>query len=132
VVHRKINAIRKGKILISEELLSAVLGVHVKQLDKYCELNNTIQFTDTYKNYGWKIENTYELANKCKKWALEQHYWLKSGVNNKSEFSNHNASCFIEDFEHDLEDFYVVADTEPEAIFKACDWIMKEGKHDNT
>ena len=68
--------------------------------------------------------NIYELAHKCKEWAL------KNGcVLNSCEYEK-EANCeakhpFREDrFFGDLKDFE--ANTEPEAIFKACEWILKQ------
>jgi hypothetical protein len=60
--------------------------------------------------------NIYELAHKCKE-------WLKNNVSNSfSGFDNgHRFFCHIENY--NIQDrFY--EDTEHEAIFKACQWIL--------
>lgn len=68
--------------------------------------------------------NIYQLAHKCKEWALSKGYILMSSPRTSSSFATcefcKNGKC---DYEDDLwNDFR--ADTEPEAIFKACQWIL--------
>jgi len=119
--------------MISKELLSEVLGLKIKQLDYYSDTKNTIVFTDTYKNYGWQLENIYELAHKCKEWAKYYGFKIHSGYSHeaigqsyatpmKEKWEAGNLimaycpdDCPVEDF---------VLQTEQEAIFKACQWIL--------
>ena len=74
---------------------------------------------------GWDI-NIYELAHKCKEWAFKQGYELFSRIlsNDNQPFGN----CVVYRVEADLEEsLHIVNDnTEQEAIFKACEWILKE------
>ena len=68
--------------------------------------------------------NIYELAHKCKEWALSKGYILMSSPRTSTSFATcefcKNGEC---DYEDDLwNDFR--ADTKPEAIFKACQWIL--------
>ena len=64
------------------------------------------------------------LSNKCKEWAYSQGYVLFSKIRVNSSF----ASCYFDTIgKHDYEDGYhndFRAETEPEAIFKACQWII--------
>ena len=66
------------------------------------------------------------LSNKCKEWALSKGYILMSKPRTSSSFATcvfcKNGKC---DYEDDLwNDFR--AGTEPEAIFKACEWILNQ------
>ncbi|MEA3280219.1 MAG: hypothetical protein U9Q38_06440, partial [Thermodesulfobacteriota bacterium] len=65
--------------------------------------------------------NIHELAHKCKEWAYSD------GIMLQSYLYNDKARCDIEKFgvfEHEFQ----VADTEPESIFKACEWILEQLK----
>ena len=57
----------------------------------------------------------HSLGNKCKEWVNKQGYWANSGYDNKYY-------CMLRDMP-DNKWFY--ADTEVEAIFKACEWILE-------
>lgn len=64
--------------------------------------------------------NIYELAYKCKEWAFGKMFFLSSGFDTDGAFclDRMNSKSFI-------------AETEPEAIFKACQWILEnKGKDD--
>ena len=67
--------------------------------------------------------NIYELAHKCKELALSKLYTLTSGNNHLISMSCSIRRTLTDD---DWTDFY--SDTEPEAIFKACEWIMEQKK----
>ena len=64
--------------------------------------------------------NIYKFVFKCKEWANTQDYWTQSGYE-----INHlgNYFCMIKDMP-DNQFFY--ANTEVEAIIKACEWILSE------
>ena len=63
------------------------------------------------------------LGNRCKEWALkkDKYKWLfsyKAFIDCWCDIvDNHNRKNIIMSFR---------ADTEPEAIFKACEWILKD------
>ena len=70
--------------------------------------------------------NVYELAHKCKEWALNKGYYLRAeqGFNYKD---NLQWTAFLNtnmDDGADYVDYW--NNTEPEAIFKACEWILKQ------
>ncbi len=80
------------------------------------------------------VYNVYELANKCKEWALNvgnKNYYIWTGINHNSKWD-----VFVTEFKS-LDTFEPVRDqavfeplgskdTEPEAVFRACKWILKE------
>ena len=123
--------------MISKELFNEVMNLHNLDFEyplEYYNTNNSIRF--------WVIENPkyqstsnyiniYELAHKCKEWAT-----FKNGKNIITErdisgvysyiifmigITIHNE--YLDDTTRILANFK--ADTEPEAIFKACQWILE-------
>ena len=118
--------------MISKELLSAVLGISLQNI-RYNDTTNLYKiFKEDLFNWGdgsygrWSnLEvNIYELAHKCKEWAYSQGYILFSKIRLNSSL----ASCYFDTMgKHDYEDEYhndFRAETESEAIFKACEWIL--------
>ena len=65
--------------------------------------------------------NIYELAHKCKLWALGKGYSFLSGKDDIYE-KGKDFVCSIGSTSLLIKDFY--AKTEIEAIFKACQWIL--------
>lgn len=107
--------------MISKELLSAVLSEHRVVLDyevSICETEIHYGHTDIDED-GFIV--IYELAHKSKMWAKNKGYWVQSML--AGTYGAHcgigimNSDSFIEEFR---------ADTEPEAIFKACQWILEK------
>ena len=112
------------RTLPSKELLSAVLGYEI--LDEYIILGNQLQFK------SWKVDdceiftnsfksiNIYELQHMMKEWALEQGY----------ELTSNNNFCYVDLVLSTMGHYAVrvdfIADSEPEAVTKACEWILKE------
>jgi len=118
--------------MISKELLSAVYSnFTITEI-----LNNRIDENIYYKIKEIDILqsiNIHELAHKCKGWATQQgRYYLYSRVSSKSNSVQIGAICYISS------DFYIdghwdselwntfKGKTEPEAIFKACEWILDD------
>ena len=104
--------------MISKELLSEVLSnKHIinNKNDLLIGEKEVILFSKMG-SYDINI-NIHELAHKCKEWAYE------SGVTNfLSGQSDYGRRCeFYWGFE--LSEFQ--ANTEPEAIFKACEWVLE-------
>lgn len=76
------------------------------------------------------------LSSKCKEWAFKQGYVIISGLSCKEHPSKEiEYDCIIEDFYSYYEDntpFIQFFDTsEPEAIFKACQWILDQISNQN-
>ena len=111
--------------MISKELLSEVLKNTVyEENDDIIKViydikaNEVVFWTD--EEYFNSV-NIYELMHKCKEWASSldgREYWLQSWI----EQSPILAVCEV-DYQSDNKGF--TADTEPEAIFKACEWILE-------
>lgn len=101
--------------MISKELLSEVLKiddiVHIqKEGINYLFISRA--------NNPAVIINIYELAHKCKEWAnITKGKYLSSGYNE-----------FDKKWEAMMMQYTFPADTEPEAIFKACKWILDNNK----
>lgn len=106
--------------MISKELFEAVTGW----------LDDTEDISHHKQKIGYKKckYNVYELAHKCKEWADKQ----KDCFSIVSGKVPNNYYCCIEvrfawlgtaDYER-----YFRADTEPEAVFMACEWILEEQK----
>ncbi len=65
--------------------------------------------------------NIHELAHKCKEWVLsDTEYSCSSGL------SRGFTRCKIGDGYCMVGARFFFADTEPEAVFKGCEWILNE------
>lgn len=103
--------------LPSKELLSEVFGENVTKIGNTVGNNLTFEtfdnmFSGEFSNH---VINIYELAHLCKEWASE--YLLSSYMDGGKIwwcYSNHINYSHLN----------IDADTEPEAIFKACQWIF--------
>ena len=107
--------------MISKELLSAVLGLHcgIKSIKN----SEVIYWFDCIGEIREHSINIYELAHKCKEWASINSYALESSVHMQPKRSS-VAGCQIH-WRYETEDLpYFEAESEPEAIFKACQWIL--------
>jgi hypothetical protein len=103
--------------MISKELLSEVLDLKKEVMSIAIRENNIIPC-----NQGIPIAtpiNIYELAHKCKEWALKSSYQLHSAMRNG------NLPIVVLIDEQDVLRHYFKADTEPEVIFKACEWLLE-------
>ena len=106
--------------MISKKLLSEVLG---KECADISVENNRICFYDWSNNGASECINIHELAHKCKEWVWNKNYSMRIDQiglmdwNIEMEDMDSGTQCFNDDFYHI---------TEPEAIFKACEWILNE------
>ena len=117
--------------MISKELLSEIFMYKVTQIHNI-DAENNIHFNGGNEaRYPYFLIkpitiNIYELANKCKEWAFKQGYELFSRIlsNDHQPVGN----CVVYRVEADPEESLCItnADTEPEAIFKACEWVIKQ------
>ena len=118
--------------MISKELLSEVLGkkvesymIVVNQLGSSPELYDGIgeHFISMTLGSGvGKAINIYELAGKCKEWAKNNGFFLQSGIVIRGKiwceiYKPENLSNTVNQFGSIME---------PEAIFKACEWILTQ------
>ncbi len=102
--------------MISKELLSVVLGNEVRVVVHWDE--SVVQWNE-HRNLPHTLEeiNIHELAHKCKKWVLIYKYEILSGYLSGRGYvvaGDQRRTWF--------------ADTECEAIFKACEYIMEHNK----
>lgn len=108
--------------MISKKLLSEVLEYEVEWFDIE---DNKLSFRFTFSEEGFI--NIYELAHKCKEWAFTKGYYLSSYVDSSvgagCEVSNIACLSFDEPILYEPTEDYL---SEPEAIFKACEWILKQ------
>lgn len=127
------------KTLPTPELLSAVLDIELRK-GKH---SHDIIFSPTKSLLGWQelyLEgndwdtkansiNIHELAHKCKEWAIaldkEIHTYITKEF--KSDSTSQNVVNFhVCNFcDQRLFSGYSI-ESEPEAIFKACQWIYEE------
>ena len=118
--------------MISKELLSEVLKVYIESISspKEFDYHEIIYRRDGTNRYI----NIHELAYKCKEWARLKELTLFSGAieNSDNEFDlEWSYDCQIFSHKDGIELFYIKCESEPEAIFKACQCILdnKEDKH---
>lgn len=104
--------------MISKELLSEVLDDKRIMMNKIeFEIGNSYLVVDNYIRI-----NIYELAHKCKKWALNEGWWIDSNLGFINIGKNGNGIVWKTFNGYDLKL------DEPNLIFKACKWILKETK----
>lgn len=113
--------------LPSKELLSEILGLEVYGV-KLIQQTSTIRFIfDAIGENRDSSINIYELAHKCKEWAYKKEFKLLSGFDEPQyENSPKEYSCIINHIYCEggcRNDNNFIADTEPEAVFKASQWI---------
>ena len=108
--------------MISKELLSEVLDIKVVEVYKIGSNPNFKDNTLLYRVEGCGVLftiNIHELAHKCKEWAfcLDATMILSS----VSE-ANIGIASIKDDYGNIL--ICEVCESEPEAIFKACQWLL--------
>ena len=109
--------------MISNKLLSKVLGKNCGNIH-FLVRSNTIMYTiqndvDMLIKNGIEI-NIYELAHKCKEWAYTKGFRLQA-----QKYKNMDYSCIIDEMNIEFHPAKY-ATTEPESVFKACEFILKE------
>ncbi len=105
--------------MISKELLSEICQTNLMSLGKLEVVGSDICLYDCSMQPDiYMCWNIYELAHKCKEWALEHDCELLSCIRSKDR-----AICDIYSDKYNCK-FTHYADTESEAIFKACQWIL--------
>lgn len=104
--------------LPSKELLSKVLETKAWNIKT---INNTVIFL--IGNGSEYRLNIHELAHMCKEWAFVNGFIINSGRTTSNDWCTTiykvlKLHPYIEEISHTWED------TEPEAIFRACQWIL--------
>ncbi len=111
--------------MISKGLLSEVLGYEVFQIHDY-DKKYPLSFNyrmRSGKDWTNSTINIHELAFMCKEWAFDKGYSIDSYRLKGMLKPRYKCGILLPDKWHMLKE----CDTEPEAIFKACEWILKEG-----
>ena len=109
-------------IEISKELFNEVMG-NVSDIYNMKVVNDYLFWDNGYSNQI----NIYELAHKCKEWAFTKGYIVISGATTSNDWCSTickviKENPYIEEVSHTWEQ------TEVEAIFKACEWILHKTK----
>ena len=102
---------------ISKELLSIILGE--KAYDIKCVSDNIISFYTDYDQY--EEINIYELAHKCKVWAILNHYDFTILIDT---IVIYNEGIQIYTIYNTLEDDNFIP-FDPIYEIKACQWILE-------
>ena len=115
---------------ISKELLSEVVGKEVKEIRWVKEHKSQMQY-DVEADMDYTTINIYELAHKCKEWANKYQHEAEvvdKQVKLLSYTDRFGGHCRIKLFpaQPDCTDVSFSEPTEPEAIFKACEWILQQ------
>ena len=106
--------------MISKELLSEVLEKEVSLWDKESIVGSLLE-VGIHLPSGrrlYKTINIYELAHKCKEWALKQGYFIYS-TNELAYIKTLNLEILPNVFSNGEDD-------ETTCIFKACEWILQK------
>ena len=106
--------------MINIELLSEVLNEDI--IDFNVEDNELI-YNVNY-DHTRSFINIYELAHKCKEWALNKDYLIDSSHG----YEISTATPILGIGGNVMTIGTLESTTEPEAIFKACEYILKENK----
>ena len=110
--------------MISKELLSEVLNI--EHILEFRQSVNVFWITDAKSHVGAVPINIYELAHKCKEWALANGFAISSGIP-KPFYKKRiiGAEIFkLTDFRNAI--FICYQESEYDAIIEACEWILKE------
>lgn len=107
--------------MISKELLGEVLKADIKKINNSI-LDGNLYYYKTFVKCKSKI-NIYELAHKCKEWALRKNYILASESNTYGGICNMSISSMDVDVFYNIQSI-TRANTEVEAVIKACEWIL--------
>ena len=131
--------------MISKELLSEILGIEVTTVrDDIKSTPDRLYYetsdADTHRAFSPSIPfiSVYDLAYRCREWAMTEGYQVSAcrpivqddtGV----QVINYWYKSYIFKFEigsygppEQILNFDVNVRSEPEAVFKACEWILND------
>ena len=101
--------------MISKELLSEVLNLNITYIER---CNNSIIYKISVYDREEEV-NIYELAHKCKEWAYNKGYIIKTDIAGEWELYNFkNGGIF------DTQN----SSSEQQAVFDACQYILDKDK----
>lgn len=128
--------------MISKELLSEVINIKIEDIVDLKMFGKDLKYYEkcllksccdgrlsNHKDSICKSINIYELAHKCKEWALSKQYSLYSGYDKLiNKYGVYINLSLLGDDEATIggwdTEIYFIVDTEVEAIFKACQWLL--------
>jgi len=106
---------------ISKELLSEVLGENIRGVKDKQPSERMLYFR--VQSGVTRQINIHELAHKCKEWAYKSYgLSIWSGYS----FDDECFTCEVYEDGQTSSETYWAANTEPEAFFKACEWILEQ------
>ena len=102
---------------VSKELFEAVMNIKINKLeiDDFDYIWINIDRTDLS-----RVDSINNFFFKCKKWAIEQKYYIRS-------FEGKDGSGYATPEEISISgdmNFQLNADSEQQAVFDACQWIL--------
>ena len=105
---------------ISKELFEAMYN---------CDISTDKDILNAYKNI-----NLYIFFFDCKEWAMSKGYQIISGLSDEQAYRKQDEKAYAQiryytedEFGNgEYEELYFMANTEIEAIIKACEYILKE------
>lgn len=106
--------------MISKELMSEVMQLGILEVGEVDDCYLSFKY---YIQEGDNIQaciNVYELAHKCKEWALSKRCYINS-IYNEFWWDRIEKKYFA-DIPNKNKSFY--ADTEIEATIQACEWAL--------
>jgi len=111
--------------MINKELLNEVLELDEKGYCRSKVMRCYVKENKVFEHWGREDRETtvniHELAHKCKEWAYKKSiYHISSHLHGGGNYSD-----VYQEYSEDTY-FSCIADTEPEAIFKACQWIYEK------
>ena len=105
--------------MISKELFSIITDTKIEEIKTLTQIKDNIFLNVNYgiHQYDNKFYNIYALANKCKQWTLLSDYEISSCTTPDGGWAHirYNSEYIPTIF----------GDSEPEAIFKAGELLMK-------
>lgn len=121
------------KAIISKELLSEVLGEDIENIQSKLILNNQVMEYSIRRGQKVNFINIHEVAHMCKEWARSTNNEItpyktiydkpyEAHVNQSWDCDNNGSEPYS------VSDYKCMADSEPEAIIKATQWL-KQNSH---
>ena len=106
--------------MISKELLSEVVGLccSVKSIRN----SEVVYWFNCIGEVRESSINIYELMHMCKEWARDNEFFLRSFYDYEGAFCYISAPEWVDKI--DIPKTGFCSDTELDAVFKACEWIL--------
>ncbi len=106
---------------MTKELLKEVLGMYATPYDITQKDSKLFFSWDNSSGKASSDVNIYQLAHMCKEWAFDNDYSISSYKEKSSQGNMYRVSV-------NNGNMSTARKTEPEAVFAASEWILKENK----